>query len=84
MIRRNVELEARLIDDLLDLTRVARGKLELHREVADVPQVAGARPAQICRGEIAGQGPAPGAGARGRRTTTSGPTRPGSARSSGT
>ena len=30
MIRRNVELEARLIDDLLDLTRIARGKLELH------------------------------------------------------
>jgi PAS domain S-box-containing protein len=30
MIRRNVELEARLIDDLLDLTRISRGKLELH------------------------------------------------------
>ncbi len=29
MMRRNIELEARLIDDLLDLTRVARGKLEL-------------------------------------------------------
>ncbi len=28
-MRRNVELETRLIDDLLDLTRVARGKLEL-------------------------------------------------------
>jgi CheY-like chemotaxis protein len=28
-IKRNVELEARLIDDLLDLTRIARGKLEL-------------------------------------------------------
>ena len=28
-IRRNVELEARLIDDLLDVTRIARGKLEL-------------------------------------------------------
>ncbi len=31
-VRRNVELEARLIDDLLDLTRVARGKLELQCE----------------------------------------------------
>ncbi len=30
VIRRNVELEARLIDDLLDLTKIARGKLELH------------------------------------------------------
>jgi signal transduction histidine kinase len=29
MIRRNVELEARLIDDLLDLTRIAKGKLQL-------------------------------------------------------
>lgn len=29
MIRRNVELEARLIDDLLDLTRITRGKLHL-------------------------------------------------------
>ena len=29
MMRRNVELEARLIDDLLDLTRVAHGKLQL-------------------------------------------------------
>jgi signal transduction histidine kinase/ActR/RegA family two-component response regulator len=33
-IRRNVELEARLIDDLLDLTRVGRGKL--HLDVTDV------------------------------------------------
>ncbi|HEY4757101.1 MAG TPA: ATP-binding protein, partial [Chthoniobacterales bacterium] len=29
MMRQNVELEARLIDDLLDLTRVAHGKLRL-------------------------------------------------------
>ncbi|HEX4498985.1 MAG TPA: ATP-binding protein [Thermoanaerobaculia bacterium] len=39
MVRRNVELEARLIDDMLDLTRVSRGKLELHREAADLRQV---------------------------------------------
>ncbi len=38
MIQRNVELEARLIDDMLDLTRIARGKLELRREVADLRQ----------------------------------------------
>lgn len=29
MMRRNIELEARLIDDLLDLTRLANGKLRL-------------------------------------------------------
>ena len=39
MIRRNVELEARLIDDLLDLTRVARGKLELHAQRIDVWEI---------------------------------------------
>jgi PAS domain S-box-containing protein len=36
MIRRNIELEARLIDDLLDLTRVANGKLRLSLETVDV------------------------------------------------
>jgi signal transduction histidine kinase len=30
-IKRNVELEARLIDDLLDLTRITHGKLQLHK-----------------------------------------------------
>ena len=36
MIRRNIELEARLIDDLLDINRIVRGKLELNRQVVDV------------------------------------------------
>lgn len=39
MIRRNIELEARLIDDLLDLTRVANGKLRLALETVDVHEV---------------------------------------------
>jgi signal transduction histidine kinase len=39
MICRNVELEARLIDDLLDLTRLARGKLQLQLRDADVHEV---------------------------------------------
>ncbi|HEX3131522.1 MAG TPA: ATP-binding protein [Thermoanaerobaculia bacterium] len=39
MIHRNVELEARLIDDLLDLTRIARGRLELNRGITDVRAV---------------------------------------------
>jgi two-component system CheB/CheR fusion protein len=36
MIRRNVEVEARLIDDLLDVTRISRGKLELHTATVDL------------------------------------------------
>ena len=39
MIRSNVELEARLIDDLLDLTRIARGKLLLDRHPLDAHDV---------------------------------------------
>ncbi len=36
MIARNVALEARLIDDLLDLTRITHGKLALRAEPCDV------------------------------------------------
>ncbi|HEX8280175.1 MAG TPA: ATP-binding protein, partial [Chthoniobacterales bacterium] len=36
MIRRNVEVEARLIDDLLDVTGMVRGKIELNRQSSDV------------------------------------------------
>jgi PAS domain S-box-containing protein len=36
MLRHNVELEARIIDDLLDLTRIARGVLSLSAEEIDV------------------------------------------------
>ncbi|MGH7952433.1 MAG: response regulator [Limisphaerales bacterium] len=35
MIRKNVELEARLIDDLLDLTRITRGKIILDQDYLD-------------------------------------------------
>ena len=36
VLQRNVELEALLIDDLLDLTRIAHGKLELHSDAVDI------------------------------------------------
>ncbi len=36
IIRRNVELEVRLIDDLLDLTRIAKGKLQFTMGDADI------------------------------------------------
>lgn len=35
-IRKNVELEARLIDDLLDLTSIVRGKLAIKKEFCDL------------------------------------------------
>lgn len=38
-IRRNIELEARLIDDLLDLTRITRGKLRLERQSLDAHEL---------------------------------------------
>jgi two-component system CheB/CheR fusion protein len=51
VIRRNVELEARLIDDLLDLTRVARGKIQVDRQPVDLSTViAGA--VEVCRPDI--------------------------------
>jgi PAS domain S-box-containing protein len=36
LIRQNAELEARLIDDLLDLTSITRGKVTLHKERIDI------------------------------------------------
>ncbi|PYK57779.1 MAG: hypothetical protein DME43_13890 [Verrucomicrobia bacterium] len=51
VIRRNVELEARLIDDLLDITRIAKGKLKLSLEPVSVHNVL-QRALEICREEI--------------------------------
>ncbi len=50
LVRQNVELEARLIDDLLDLTKVARGKFSLKREPTDLQEVLG-RAVEIVRSE---------------------------------
>jgi signal transduction histidine kinase/DNA-binding response OmpR family regulator len=51
MIRRNVELEARLIDDLLDLTRIAKGKLRIHPATVDVHALLNSA-LDICRPDI--------------------------------
>jgi signal transduction histidine kinase/CheY-like chemotaxis protein len=51
VIRRNVELEARLIDDLLDVTRIAKGKLQLSFESVSVHEIL-QRAYEICTDDI--------------------------------
>ena len=50
MIRRNVELESQLIDDLLDLTRIAKDKLQLRFGLLDSHEVIN-NVVEICRPE---------------------------------
>lgn len=52
VMRRNVELEARLIDDLLDLTRVGSGKIHLNIETVDAQSLL-ENAVEICRPDIA-------------------------------
>jgi signal transduction histidine kinase/response regulator RpfG family c-di-GMP phosphodiesterase len=51
MIRRNVELEARLIDDLLDLTRISKGKVQLSVEEVDAHSLL-RNALEICQADI--------------------------------
>jgi signal transduction histidine kinase len=51
IITRNVELEARLIDDLLDVTRISQGKLNLEFEIADARELIHSA-LRICSSEI--------------------------------
>lgn len=51
MIRRNIDLESQLIDDLLDLTRISRDKLQLHLEPVDA-HAAIANVAEMCASEL--------------------------------
>jgi signal transduction histidine kinase/ActR/RegA family two-component response regulator len=51
MIRRNVELEARLVDDLLDVSRIARGQLSLELETVDVHEVV-ASALEVCFADV--------------------------------
>ncbi|GAC1469088.1 MAG: hypothetical protein NVSMB9_12490 [Isosphaeraceae bacterium] len=53
MIRQNVNLQARLIDDLLDVMRIVRGKMPLHWEIADCHRLID-QAVQICRSEVSG------------------------------
>jgi CheY-like chemotaxis protein len=50
MIRRNVELESHLIDDLLDLTQIARNRMELKLDSIDAHQAIG-NVVEMCRPE---------------------------------
>src|SRR4051812_25107432 len=50
MIHRNIELETQLIDDLLDVTRITRDKMQLRFAPLDV-HVAVANVVEICRAE---------------------------------
>jgi len=51
MVRRNVELEARLIDDLLDVSRISRGKIELSRSPVELCKVID-RAVEVCKRDI--------------------------------
>jgi signal transduction histidine kinase len=51
LVRRNVELEAKLIDDLLDITRISSGKLVLHLETVDAHSCFQSA-VEICRAEL--------------------------------
>ena len=51
MIHRNVTVEARLIDDLLDMTRMERGKLKLDRCAVDLRGVV-ERAVEVCRADL--------------------------------
>ena len=55
MIKRNVELEARLIDDLLDVMRIVQGKIALHWQVADAHALI-RQACQVCKGDSAENG----------------------------
>ena len=51
IVRRNVQLQARLIDDLLDLTSIVRAKIELDRRPVELCTVL-ERAAEVCRPDI--------------------------------
>jgi PAS domain S-box-containing protein len=51
MIRRNVQLEVHLIDELLDLTRISQGSLHFERVIVDLHEVVRSA-VKVCESEI--------------------------------
>ena len=51
LIQRNVELEARLIDDLLDVTRLSKGKLRIEQNVVNLASVLRSA-MEVCQSEL--------------------------------
>jgi hypothetical protein len=51
MIHRNITLEARLIDDLLDMTRIERSKLKMERRPVGLREVL-ERAVEVCRADM--------------------------------
>ena len=54
MIRRNIEFETRLIDDLLDVTRLSSGKVELRMQTVDLHDIL-RHCADMCKGVFSQQ-----------------------------
>ena len=55
VIRRNIALESRLIDDLLDVTDAARGTIQMHRQAVDLSAVI-TNVAEVCRPAVGARG----------------------------
>lgn len=55
IILRNIELESRLIDDLLDLTRITRGKIELRKRPVELCTVL-ERAIEVCEADVHARG----------------------------
>jgi len=50
-IRKNVDLEIRLIEDLVDLTRITAGKMHLNEQIVDIQETINAA-IQVCREDL--------------------------------
>ena len=83
MVHRNVDMEARLIDDLLDIARIARGTIVLTRRPVDLCTVID-RAIEVCKPDIEARGLEFGVDVGPARLTGSMPMRPGSSKSFGT